>query len=189
MGSNSSILLQKEEIESLSIESGFTSKQIKRLYNRFTSLDKDGIGYLSKQDFSRIPELHVNPLCDRLIEVLIDDYGEDSKLNFKQFVAVFSIFRRGKSDKNESNSKENKLKFLFGIYDKDKDNKINKDELLAILKMLVGSNIAEDQLNGIAERTIAELDENGDMVITFQEFCETLKKIDVDEKMSMKFLT
>jgi calcineurin B family protein 1 len=189
MGSNSSILLQKEELDEISAETGFTSKQIKRLYNRFKSLDKDNMGYLNKQDFSRIPELHVNPLCDRIIEVLIEDHGCDAKINFKQFVKLFSIFRRGKSDQNDLNSKENKLKFLFGIYDRDKDNKINKNELLAILKMLVGANIHEEQLNGIAERTITELDENGDLVITFKEFCDTLKKIDVDEKMSMKFLT
>lgn len=203
MGSNSSMLLQKDEIEALAVESGFNSKQIKRLYNRFTSLDKDGKGYLTRQDFLRIPELHVNPLCDRLIELLVDDYGgEDGKLNFKKFVAVFSVFRRRIGGEKcgtaaiavphvdlANNSKERKLRFLFGIYDKNKDDRIDKEELLAILRMLVGSNIAEDQLNGIAERTIAELDENGDMVITFHEFCETLKKIDVDEKMSMKFLT
>jgi calcineurin B homologous protein 1 len=87
------------------------------------------------------------------------------------------------------NSKENKLKFLFGIYDRNKDNKIDKQELLAILKMLVGHNIAEDQINAICDRTITELDMDGDMVITFEEFCNTLDKIDIEDKMSMKFLT
>ena len=189
MGSNRSILLQKDEIQVIADETGFTAKQIKRLYNRFTSLDKDNTGVLNKQDFLRIPELHVNPLCDRIIEVLIDDNGQDGKLNFRQFAKVFSVFRRGKTSSNDINNKENKLKFLFGIYDRDKDDKINKSELLGILRMLVGSNIPEEQMNAIAERTITELDSDGDMVITFQEFCETLKKIDVDEKMSMKFLT
>ena len=170
-------------------ETGFTPNQIKRLYNRFTSLDKDDTGYLTKQDFLRIPELHVNPLCDRIIEVLIDDNGQDNKLNFRQFAKVFSTFRRGKSGQNDSNSKENKLKFLFGIYDRDKDEKINKTELLGILRMLVGSNIPEEQMNAIAERTIAELDVDGDLSITFEEFVQTLEKIDIDEKMSMKFLT
>ena len=113
MGSNSSLLLQREEIQSIENETGFTSSQIKRLYNRFTSLDKDTTGYLTKQDLLRIPELHVNPLCDRIIEVLIDDNGHNGQLNFKQFAKVFSTFRRGKSDINESNSKENKLRFLF----------------------------------------------------------------------------
>ncbi|RNA13593.1 calcineurin B homologous 1 [Brachionus plicatilis] len=189
MGSNSSILLQKEEINAIAIETGFSPNQIKRLYNRFTALDKDKAGYLTRNDLLRIPELHVNPLCDRIIEVLIDDHGKDGKLNFRQFAQVFSTFRREKNENNNLNSKENKLKFLFGIYDRDKDNKINKSELLGILKMLVGSNIPEEQMNAIAERTITELDENGDLVITFEEFCDTLKKIDVDEKMSMKFLT
>ncbi|CAF0828216.1 unnamed protein product [Brachionus calyciflorus] len=189
MGSSSSILLTKEEIQNIANDTGFAPNQIKRLYNRFTTLDKDTKGYLDRQDLLKIPELHVNPLCERIIEVLVDDHGRDGKLNFKQFAAVFSTFRRGKVEQNDLNSKQNKLKFLFGIYDRDKDNKINKSELLSILKMLVGSNIPEDQMNSIAERTITELDENGDLVITFEEFCETLQKIDVDEKMSMKFLT
>ena len=103
MGSNSSVLLQKDEIQLISNETGFTPNQIKRLYNRFTSLDKDDTGYLSKQDLLRIPELHVNPLCDRIIEVLIEDYGQEDKLNFRQFAKVFSTFRRGKSDQNDIN--------------------------------------------------------------------------------------
>lgn len=189
MGSNSSMLLQKDEIQLISNETGFSPNQIKRLYNRFTSLDKDNTGYLSKQDLLRIPELHVNPLCDRIIEVLIEDYGYEGKLNFPQFAKVFSTFRRGKSDQCDTNSKENKLKFLYSIYDRDRDEKINKEELLSILRMLVGSNIPEEQIVSIAERTISELDLNGDLSITFQEFCDTLAKIDVDEKMSMKFLT
>ena len=51
MGSNSSILLQKDEIQVIADETGFTPKQIKRLYNRFTTLDKDNMGYLNRQDF------------------------------------------------------------------------------------------------------------------------------------------
>ncbi len=166
MGSNASFLLQKDELESISEETGFTPNQIKRLYHRFTSLDKDNTGYLNKQDFLRIPELHVNPLCDRIIEVFIDDNGQNGKMNFRQFAKVFATFRRGKTSQNDTNSKENKLRFLFGIYDRDKDNRIDKAELMAILKMLVGANIAENQIESICERTIAELDVNGDLVIT-----------------------
>lgn len=190
MGSNSSMLLQKDEIQLIASETGFTPSQIKRLYNRFTSLDKDDTGYLSKQDLLRIPELHVNPLCDRIIEVLIEDYGHEDKLNFRQFAKVFSTFRRGKSDnQGDVNSRAHKLKFLYSFYDRNHDEKIDKEELLSILRMLVGSNIPEEQIVSIAERTITELDVDGDLRITFQEFCDTLAKIDVDDKMSMKFLT
>ena len=123
MGSNRSILLQKEEIQAIASETGFSAKQITRLYSRFTSLDKKNLGYLSKEDFARIPELHINPLRDRIIDVIVDDNGHDEKINFKQFAKVFSTFRR---DKTDDVSKDNKLKFLFSVYDRDKDDKINK---------------------------------------------------------------
>lgn len=87
---------------------------------------------------------------------------------------------------HQQNSKDAKLQFLFGIYDRDKDNKINKTELLQILNMLVGANLPAEQMNAIAERTIEEISDEED--ITFQKFCETLQKIDVDEKMSIKFM-
>jgi Ca2+-binding EF-hand superfamily protein len=144
MGSDASMFLHKDEISQISHETGFTHKQIKRLYNRFTTLDKDKTGYLNKEDFKKIPELHVNPLRDRIIEVLVDDNGQDGKLNFLQFVKVFSTFRKIKGDENVTHSKEKKLKFLFSVYDRDKDDCINKAELLTILNMLVGTNLPEE---------------------------------------------
>lgn len=41
--------------------------QIERLYSRFTSLDKADNGFLSREDFLRIPELAINPLGDRIV--------------------------------------------------------------------------------------------------------------------------
>ena len=75
MGSNASMQLQKDELDEICSDTGFSPKQVKRLYSRFTTLDRDNTGYLDRQDFVRIPELHVNPLRDRIIEVLIDDNG------------------------------------------------------------------------------------------------------------------
>lgn len=200
MGSNASIFLQKEEIDDIVKETGFTLNQIKRLYNRFTNLDKDNTGYLTKSTLTRIPELHVNPLRDRIIEVLINDYGSDGRLNFKQFTKVLATFRRKNVSSNRNNfinedtgpnSRDNKLRFIFDVYDRDKDNKISKTELLSILNLLVGANLPEEQMNAIAERTIAELGPQSeiDSSISYEKFCYTLTKIDIDEKMSMKFLS
>lgn len=184
MGSNASIQLQKDELDDISAQTGFSVNQVKRLYCRFTSLDKNHNGYLRREDLSCIPELHVNPLGERIIQILIDDEGTNGQLNFLQFVKVLATFRRSK----ESNDKQSKLKFLFKVYDRDGDNKINKKEMEDVLHMMVGNNIPDDQIVAIAERTIKELDANGDMSITFSEFCKTLEKIDIDEKMSIKFL-
>ena len=56
------------------------------------------------------------------------------------------------------------------MYDLDGDDKISREELLAVLHMMVGANISEEQLGSIADRTIAEADQDGDGMIGFEEF-------------------
>ena len=43
------------------------------------------------------------------------------------------------------------------MYDRNHDMKIDRNELLEILKMMVGGNIHDDQLATIADHTINEL--------------------------------
>ena len=77
----------------------------------------------------------------------------------------------------------------FRMYDLDGDDKISKEELLAVLTMMVGANISEDQLVSIAERTIMEADDDKDNLISFDEFCKVLERTDVEQKMSIRFLS
>ena len=75
------------------------------------------------------------------------------------------------------------------MYDLDGDDKISKEELLAVLTMMVGANISEDQLISIAERTIMEADTDKDNLISFDEFRKVLERTDVEQKMSIRFLS
>nr|QBH72771.1 calcineurin b subunit [Embidopsocus sp. OG10467] len=188
MGNNASLLLRPEEIAQIQKETGFTPKQIERLYSRFTSLDRGESGTLSREDFLRIPELAINPLGDRIVHAFFEESGSD-RVNFLQFMQVLAHFRPIKKNKdNKLNSREQKLRFAFKMYDLDNDDKISRDELLAILHMMVGANISEEQLTSIAERTILEADQNGDQMIAFEEFCGALERTDVEQKMSIRFL-
>lgn len=47
---------------------------------------------------------------------------------------------------------------------------------------------SDEQLNSIAERTILEADQNGDQMISLDEFCKALERTDVEQKMSIRFL-
>ena len=60
--------------------------------------------------------------------------------------------------------------------------------MLAVLTMMVGSNISPEQLLSIAERTIMEADEDKDDLISFEEFAKVLERTDVEQKMSIRFL-
>ena len=96
---------------------GFTAKQVQRLYSRFKSLDKRDCGYLTREDLLCIPEVNINPLGERLIDVIMEDYGENNKINFKQFIFLLAKFRRGKvkSSTTEFNTRDSKLRFLFDV--------------------------------------------------------------------------
>ncbi|CAF4383551.1 unnamed protein product, partial [Rotaria sp. Silwood2] len=169
----------------------FTVKQVQRLYSRFKTLDKRDCGYLTRENLLCIPEVNINPLGERLIDVIIEDYGENNQINFKQFIFLLAKFRQAKfkSSITEYNTRDSKLRFLFDMYDRNHDMKIDRNELLEVLKMMVGGNIHDDQIATIADHTISELDKDGDRSITFEEFCKTIERIDADNKMSMKFLS
>jgi calcineurin B family protein 1 len=203
--SRSSLQLQQENIEQISEETGFTANQIERLWSRFTSLDKQQKGHLTREDFLRIPELAINPLGDRIVHAFFRDSSnkdeeeggkfnganEKEIVNFPDFVRVLAHFRpiKKNAEKNKMNSRTEKLRFAFRMYDLDGDDKISKEELLAVLTMMVGANISEDQLVSIAERTIMEADDDKDNLISFDEFCKVLERTDVEQKMSIRFLS
>jgi len=203
--SRSSLSLTPDDIAEISQETGFTSSQIERLWSRFTSLDKQQKGFLSREDFLRIPELAINPLGDRIVHAFFRDSAKrengnsgfaneddvSDRVNFPDFVRVLAHFRPLKKnvEKNKLNGREEKLRFAFRMYDLDGDDRISKEELLAVLTMMVGANIGEEQLVSIAERTIMEADVDKDNLISFEEFKKVLERTDVEQKMSIRFLS
>ncbi|KAG1685290.1 Calcineurin B protein 1 [Nymphon striatum] len=188
MGNKSSLMLQPDEINEIKLETGFSSSQIERLYSRYTSLDKADNGTLSREDFLRIPELAINPLGDRIVHAFFTS-NLDDHINFRQFIRILSHFRPIRKDKEINlNSREDKLRFAFKMYDLDDDGKISREELLAVLHMMVGANISEEQLLSIVDRTIVECDHDRDDMISFDEFTQSLADTEVEEKMSIRFL-
>lgn len=184
-------MLRESEIREIHEETGFSNSQISRLYSRFTSLDKSCTGLLRREDFLRIPELAINPLGDRVVHAFFISGGQATEegVNFRQFIKTLARFRPIKNDNQSVNSKENKLQFAFKMYDLDGDEKISRDELLSVLHMMVGSNISEEQLGSIADRTMEEADQDHDGAISFEEFQKVMERVDVNTKLSIRFLS
>lgn len=99
-------MLQDGEIKQISEETGFSPSQIERLYSRFAHLDRGNCGTLNKNDLMSIPELAINPLCDRLIQMFfLNCESDDEMINFRQFIRVLATFRTtNNSTPNETNS-------------------------------------------------------------------------------------
>ena len=159
MGNNATI--SNQEVAELSRETSFTPKEIKRIHKRFIKLDTHGRGYITIHDLATLPDVDKNPLGDRIWRLLAKQ-GE-SYIDFTTFVKALSTF-------NDKDNEEDKIKFLFQIYDIDGDGFITKEELFVILKSLVGSSLNTSQLEQISEKTISDVDKTGEGKMGFEDF-------------------
>ena len=97
--------------------------------------------------------------------------------------------------------KEEKLRFAFRIYDIDNDGFISNGELFQVmlvgidnvsdlkfsfkvLKMMVGTNLKDTQLQQVVDKTMRSVDSDQDGKISFEEFCRIVEKTDFEKKLS-----
>ncbi|XP_033486578.2 calcineurin B homologous protein 2 [Epinephelus lanceolatus] len=193
MGSNSSSMNNIPNAQQLMQETGFSAAHILRLYERFEFLDSDQRGELRPEDFGAVRELALNPIGDRIISAFFSP-GQET-VDFPTFVRVLAHFRPTESNRTRdgaqpepANSRTRKLKFAFQLYDQDRDGKISRAELLQVLRSMLGMQVTEEQLQSIAERAIQEADLDQDNAISFDEFRKSLEKVNIDHKMSIRFL-
>ncbi|KAK5070962.1 Calcineurin subunit B [Lithohypha guttulata] len=141
--------------------SNFDKDEVDRLRKRFMKLDKDGSGTIEREEFLSLPQVSSNPLATRMIAIFDEDGGGD--VDFAEFVQGLSAF-------SAKGHKEEKLRFAFKVYDIDRDGYISNGELFIVLKMMVGSNLKDQQLQQIVDKTVMEADKDGDGKISFEEF-------------------
>ncbi|XP_008400209.1 calcineurin B homologous protein 2 isoform X2 [Poecilia reticulata] len=192
MGSSRSSLRRVPDGQQLLQETGFSAAVLLRLHQRFQFLDKDSRGHLRSEDLEA--ELSENPMGDRIVGAFFQP-GQET-VDFPSFVRVLAHFRpteknrtRGGEQPEPANSRNRKLKFAFQLYDRDRDGKISRTELLQqVLREMLGLQVTEEQLQSIAERAIQEADLDRDHAICFDEFRKSLEKVNIDHKMSVRFL-
>ena len=91
----------------------------------------------------------------------------------------------GLSAFSSKGNKEQKLQFAFKVYDIDRDGYISNGELFIVLKMMVGSNLKDQQLQQIVDKTIMEADLDRDGKISFEEFTKMVENTDVSMSMTL----
>lgn len=111
-----------------------------------------------------------------MIAIFDEDGGGD--VDFQEFVSGLSAF-------SARGNKDEKLHFAFKVYDIDRDGYISNGELYIVLKMMVGSNLKDMQLQQIVDKTIMEADKDGDGKISFQEFKDMVNTTDISGKMTL----
>lgn len=157
----------------------FDKAEIDRLRKRFMKLDKDGSGTIEKNEFLAIPGISSNPLASRLMDVFDEDGS--GTIDFQEFISGLSAFS-GKT------SKIDKLKFAFKIYDIDRDGYIGNGELFVVMKMMVGKNLQDEELQQIVDKTLMEADEDDDGRLNFEEFKKAVDSKSVASSLTLNMI-
>ncbi|KAH9999494.1 calcium/calmodulin-dependent protein phosphatase [Russula vinacea] len=158
-------------MEDMEKRSNFNASELERLKKRFMKLDSDGSGSIDRNEFLQIPQIANNPLASRMIAIFDEDGG--GTVDFQEFVG---------------GGREEKLRFAFKVYDMDRDGFISNGELFLVLKMMVGNNLKDSQLQEIVDKTIMEADKDGDGRLSFEEFTNMVANTDIVKQMTLEDL-
>ena len=107
------------------------------------------------------------------------DNDGSGDVDFKEFLIGLSAF-------SAKGKKEDKLKFVFKVYDMDRDGFISNGELFLVLKMMVGNNLKDSQLQQIVDKTIMEADLDMDGKVSFDEFTKMVESTDIARQMTLE---
>lgn len=116
---------------------------------------QDNSGTIERDEFLALPQISSNPLATRMIAIFDEDGGGD--VDFQEFVSGLSAF-------SSKGKKEEKLRFAFRVYDIDRDGYISNGELFIVLKMMVGSNLKDQQLQQVIKPLLTHIVEIYNMV-------------------------
>lgn len=167
----------------------FDKKELKILFNNFNSMDANQNGLIEPDEFFDVPELRDNPIVQRIISVF--DKNGDGKISFYEFVwGLSALTNNGKSllfiliNLLIANLEE-KQKIAFQIYDMNNDGYLSNGDLFNSLKMLVGDNLTDIQIQQLSDRTLIAADKDLDGKISYEEFCTFVKDIQIQDLFSM----
>ena len=164
------------QMENEKAQINFDKNELKILYKNFISMDANKNGLIEPDEFFDVPELKDNPIVQRIINVF--DKNGDGKISFYEFVWGLSALT--------SDAKlEEKQKIAFQIYDINNDGYLSNGDLFNSLKMLVGDNLTDIQIQQLSDRTLIAADKDLDGKISYEEFCNFTKDIKIQDLFSM----
>ena len=73
---------------------------------------------------------------------------DNSSINFESFIKIMDIFKNNKTEKQ--------YKFMYDLFDYDKDGKISSEDMIINFKLLLGSSLNEEQIIEIVDKTISD---------------------------------
>jgi serine/threonine-protein phosphatase 2B regulatory subunit len=158
--------------------SQFREDDVRKLYNRFVTLDTDRSGQLEIHEILRVHDVHSNPVAKRVISVL--DTNKNNKISFVEFLV-------GVARLTAATDPELRVKFFFDLYDVNGDGYISNGDLFRTLELMSADDLSDEQRQQLVDRTIRDADGDLDGLLTFKEFKRAVSKVKLEEKLTVEF--
>lgn len=162
--------LSQSDIDLITTNTAFSPSEIQDLYKCFKKLDKDNSGELDRGEFRNLwkTKFAIKGVTSSQIDNYFDAFDTDGSgtISFTEFASALGILGPG--------TKEEKLKYIFNVYDNDKNGVLTSNELDEIVKQMysvsfaVGRSAEKD--SSFIRALVKKLDVDGDGVITLDEW-------------------
>merc|ERR1712168_175936 len=175
MGARNSKVKPKD-LKELHHHTAFTKKELRAWYDSFAQDFPSG--YLTVDQFKLLyanffPTGDVDAFAEHAFRTF--DLNDDGALDFREFMTSLSITTRGTT--------EEKLKWVFSMYDADADGFVTKEEMLVIVRAvysMIGEQVhelPEDEATPAlrVDKIYGRMDKNMDDKLSFNEFVAEAK--------------
>ncbi|KAK2964670.1 putative Calcineurin subunit B [Blattamonas nauphoetae] len=167
MGGKFSSQVSQEDVIELQQKTHFDEMELMSLYEQFTRISNSQIrdDLIDQEEFREALGLTNSDYIVHRIFSVFDENG-DGFINVKEFICGLSFM-------SKKATFEDKLKFVFRIYDLDRDGFIDKEELYNVFKASLDQtalSLTEEQMRSMIDSTFFEADLNHDGLISYDEF-------------------
>ncbi|XP_022288915.2 calcium and integrin-binding family member 2-like [Crassostrea virginica] len=196
MGGGSSVFTH-QEMDDYQELTYLTKKEIHHVYKRFRDIRPNDRNFskhdkLNPEEIYSLPEFSVNPFKDRILRVFSS--SGDGSMTFEDFLDMMSVF-------SDSAPLSIKIDYAFRIYDFDEDAFIGIDDIIKVIKRLIGDNCSamlkefseerkkdkeslkkdpqqkvDEELKQVAESIVNDADLDNDGLLSLAEFEHVMGK-------------
>ena len=168
--------LSLEELEEIKAMSGFTETEVLQLEAKFEALSPEN-GRIGMEAFLRLPELKM-PLSNKIPTAL--GLRGIRSLDFKAFCKSLALF-------HPRAAIEDKLDFIFKLYDADDDGLVSREDLKTTLRAITGDAADETIVDYAVEKVFMELGDDGDGKLSKDIFAHGIAGVDVQKMVAFTF--
>ncbi|GBM18734.1 EF-hand calcium-binding domain-containing protein 1 [Araneus ventricosus] len=157
-----------ELVEKLSNEVRFDVRELNRLMSIYKKYLKDDSWYMDQHVFSEVLHNSLGFTDDFFMKRIFyaTDLDKDRRISMEEFIRVVAVMLRG--------TMEEKIKLCFTCFDINDNMELTREDVTALLLEAVSEpptrDSSADALRDLVELIFSKLDEDGDGIITYEEF-------------------